>query len=107
MPKIIYVHPGGREQAIEVPAGSTVMQGAVNNLVAGIVGECGGNCICATCHVFIEPGQLALLAAISTEEHGVLEGTAVARRPNSRLSCQLTVEQAMDSLRVYLPERQT
>lgn len=106
MPKIIYVHPGGREQAIEVPAGSTVMQGAVNNLVAGIVGECGGNCICATCHVFIEPGQLALLDAISTEEHGVLEGTAVARRPNSRLSCQLTVEQGMDRLRVYLPERQ-
>lgn len=107
MPKIIYVHPDGRQQAINVPGGSSVMLGAISNLVEGIVAECGGNRICATCHVFIEPSQLALLPAMSEEEDAVLEGTAVERRPNSRLSCQIRVEESLEGLRVHLPERQT
>ena len=106
MATIIYIQADGRQQAIDVPMGDSVMQGAVTNLVDGIVAECGGNCICATCHVFVDPPQLALLAAMSPQEDATLEGTAVERRPNSRLSCQISVEESLDGLRVYLPERQ-
>jgi 2Fe-2S ferredoxin len=104
---IIYVPPDGREQAVDVPRGSSVMQGAVTALVEGIVAECGGNCICATCHVFVGPAQLVLLPAMSHEEDAMLEGTAVKRQPNSRLSCQISVEESLEGLRVHLPECQT
>ena len=107
MVTIIYVQPDGREQAIDAPKGNSVMQCAVTNLVAGIVAECGGNCICATCHVFVDPAQLARLPAMLPEENAMLEGTAVERRPNSRLSCQISVEESLEGLRVHLPERQT
>jgi 2Fe-2S ferredoxin len=107
MATIIYVQADGRQRAIDVPGGSSVMQGAITNRVAGIVAECGGNCICATCHVFVDPPQLALLPAMSPEEAAMLDGTAVKRRPNSRLSCQIRVEESLEGLRVHLPECQT
>ena len=107
MATIIYIQADGRQQAIDVPMGDSVMQGAVTNLVDGIVAECGGNCICATCHVFVDPAQLALLPAMSHEEDAMLEGTAVKRRPNSRLSCQIGVGESLEGLRVHFPERQT
>ena len=82
------------------------MQGATGNGIDGIVAECGGNCMCATCHVYVEPAQLALLPAISAEEDALLHGTAAERLPNSRLSCQIRVTPDLDGPVVYLPDRQ-
>jgi len=106
MPKITYVHPDGAREELEVAEGTSVMQAATSQGVEGIVAECGGNCMCATCHVYVEPSQLALLPAMSEEEDALLDGTASDREPNSRLSCQITVTQALDGLVVNLPERQ-
>ena len=58
MPTITYVEPNGMLHSIEVPVGLSVMQGAVNHSIAGIVAECGGACACATCHVYVDPGWL-------------------------------------------------
>ena len=106
MPKIIYVHTDGAREELEVAEGTSVMLGATSNGIDGIVAECGGNCMCATCHVYIEPSQLVLLPAMSEEEDALLDGTASDREANSRLSCQLSVTPAMDGLVVNLPERQ-
>ena len=106
MPKITYVHPDGAREELEAAEGASVMQAATAQGIDGIVAECGGNCMCATCHVYIEPSQLALLPAMSEEEDALLDGTASDREPNSRLSCQITVTQALDGLVVNLPERQ-
>lgn len=106
MPKITYVHPDGRSEALEVAEGTSVMQGATGNGLDGIVAECGGNCMCATCHVYVEPAQLALLPAMSEEEDALLDGAAAERRPNSRLSCQIKVGPPLDGLVVHLPDRQ-
>lgn len=106
MPKITYVHPDGRREAFEVAEGTSVMQGATGNGIDGIVAECGGNCMCATCHVYVEPSQLALLPAMSEEEDALLDGAAAERRPNSRLSCQIKVGPSLDGLVVQLPDRQ-
>ena len=103
MPKITYVHPDGAREELEVAEETSVMQAAT---AQGIVAECGGNCMCATCHVYVEPSQLALLPAMSEEEDALLDGTASDRGPNSRLSCQIAVTQALDGLVVNLPERQ-
>jgi 2Fe-2S ferredoxin len=106
MPKITYVHPDGAREELEAAEGASVMQAATARGIKGIVAECGGNCMCATCHVYVEPSQLALLPAMSEEEDALLDGTASDREPNSRLSCQITVTQALDGLVVNLPERQ-
>ena len=106
MPNIVFVHPDGASDELEVAEGTSVMQAATSQGIEGIVAECGGNCMCATCHVYVEPSQFALLPAVSEEEDALLDGTASDREPNSRLSCQINVAQALDGLVVELPERQ-
>ena len=55
MPRITYIQPNGEPKTVDVPAGTTAMEAAVDNDVAGIVAECGGACSCATCHVYVDP----------------------------------------------------
>ena len=55
MPKIHFIECAGREHLIEVSAGTSVMRAAVDNNVPGIDGDCGGECACATCHVYVDP----------------------------------------------------
>jgi 2Fe-2S ferredoxin len=106
MPKITYVHPDGAREVQDVAVGTSVMRGAILNGVDGIVAECGGEMMCATCHVYVEEPQLPLTPVQSDDEKAMLEFTASERRPNSRLSCQLVVTPEMDGLVVYLPESQ-
>ena len=106
MPNVTYVHPDDVREELDIAEGTSVMQAATSNGIDGIVAECGGNCMCATCHVYVEPSQLALLPPMSDAEDALLDGTASDREPNSRLSCQITVTPALDGLVVNLPERQ-
>ena len=106
MPVLTFVHPDGSRQQVEADDGGSVMQAAAAEGIEEILAECGGNCMCATCHVYVEPSQLALLPPMSEEEDALLDGTASDREPNSRLSCQIKVTQALDGLLVNLPERQ-
>ena len=104
MPKITYVHADNTREEIDVPVGTSVMRGAILNGIDGIVAECGGEMMCATCHVYVEEAQLPLTPAQSDDEKAMLEFTASERKPNSRLSCQLVVTPEMDGLVVHLPE---
>jgi len=104
MPVLTFVHPDGSRQPVEADDGGSVMQAATAEGIEEILAECGGNCMCATCHVYVEDAQLASLPAMSPDEDALLEGTAAPRRPNSRLSCQLP---AQEGLVLHLPDRQT
>lgn len=106
MPTVTYVNPDGSREDVDVAQGASVMQGAIRNGIEGIVAECGGNAMCATCHVYVDEDQLTLLPEITEEEDALLDGTASERRPNSRLSCQIPVTAELDGLVVQLPERQ-
>jgi 2Fe-2S ferredoxin len=106
MPKITYIQPTGARRDLELPVGLSVMQGAVGRGLDGIVAECGGNVMCATCHVYVEPDHIERLAPMSADEDALLEGTAAERRANSRLSCQIIVTAELDGLVVRLPARQ-
>jgi 2Fe-2S ferredoxin len=106
MPKITYVHPNGAQEVLDVAVGTSVMRAAILNGVDGIVAECGGEMMCATCHVYVEEPQLERTPKMSDDEGAMLEFTASERRPNSRLSCQLVVTPELDGLVVYLPETQ-
>jgi ferredoxin, 2Fe-2S len=107
MPKVIYVAADGTRRELDIPVGWSVMEGAVQNDVAGIVAECGGGCACATCHVIVSDEWAAKLAPVGPHENDLLECTAVAREPNSRLSCQLKMTAALDGITLQIPERQT
>lgn len=107
MPTITYIEFAGREHRVEVPVGASVMRGAVNNNIPGIDADCGGECACATCHVYVEDAWLAKTGTppAGSQEASMLSFAALAR-PNSRLSCQITVSEALDGLIVRLPEGQ-
>jgi 2Fe-2S ferredoxin len=105
MPKITYIDSDGTERVVEAEAGSTVMEAAIKNGVPGIEAECGGACACATCHVYVEEEWREKAGGPSPMEEDMLDfGYDV--RPNSRLSCQIKVTDALDGLRVSVPERQ-
>jgi 2Fe-2S ferredoxin len=107
MPRITYVEHNGTEHTIEVPVGRSVMQGAVDNNVPGIDADCGGECACATCHVYVDPAWLGItgLPAPGSAEASMLSFAAVTR-PDSRLSCQIPVTPGLDGLVVRMPEGQ-
>lgn len=106
MTQIRYVEPDGKHKIVDVDPGLSVMEGAVNNMIAGIEAECGGACICATCHVYVEEEWLPRLQTASATEVEMLEAVADERRPNSRLGCQIKVTPTLDGLVVHLPRRQ-
>jgi 2Fe-2S ferredoxin len=106
MPLIIYKAHDGSARSFEVPIGTTVMQGGVKNGVDGIIAECGGNCMCATCHVYVDPAWLGRLEPIGDTEDAMLESTAAERLSNSRLSCQIKVTAELDGLVVTTPDTQ-
>lgn len=106
MPKITYLQQDGSAHSFDVPTGMSVMEAALEGGVDGIVAECGGNLICATCHVYVDPEKLARLPGVLPDEEAMLGNTAAPREKNSRLSCQLRVDDDLDGLVVTVPEEQ-
>lgn len=105
MPNITYIEHNGTQHTVEVATGSNLMQGALDNLIEGIVAECGGCCVCSTCHCMIDPEWVKVTGQANTEEADLLE-VVDSREATSRLSCQVTVTDEMDGLIVRLPESQ-
>ena len=105
MAKITYVEHDGTEHVIDVKNGLSVMEGAVKNNIPGIDADCGGACACATCHVYVEESWLDKTGDRSAMEESMLD-FAEGVEPNSRLSCQIKVSDALDGLRVTMPESQ-
>lgn len=105
MPKVTYTEPDGNVVEIAANTGDSVMETAMRNGVRGMVAECGGSLSCATCHVFVRDDEVEALPAMEEMEDEMLWGTAVDRRENSRLSCQIRVTDDMD-LHVALPATQ-
>lgn len=105
MPTVTFIDHQGVERAVEATSGSTIMQAALDNLIDGIVAECGGSCACGTCHCYVDEAWLASLPPISKDETATLE-CALAVKSNSRLSCQVEITADMDGLVIRLPESQ-
>ena len=82
------------------------MLAATSHGIDGILAECGGNAMCATCHVYVDESWLGRLPAMGSEEDALLDGAAAERRPTSRLSCQIKLTPELDGLVLRLPDRQ-
>jgi len=104
--RVIFVHADGSQETHATACGETVMDCALDHGVRGIQAQCGGACICVTCHCYVAPTWFDRVSAAGTQELDMLE-YAWERAPNSRLACQIVLEAALDGLVVHVPERQS
>ncbi len=106
MPSITFVTHNRTEKTTSEPDGVSAMQAAQNAGIDGIVAECGGSMMCATCHVYVREPWAAKLPPMTATEHEMLTMTVSERRPSSRLSCQIVLSAALDGITLDLPEKQ-
>ena len=105
MPKITYNTHDNQTHTIDVQNGLTVMEGAIQNDIQGIDADCGGGMSCATCHVYVNDEWLDKLPIKEDGEEDMLD-MAFEPKKNSRLSCQLILEDSHDGIVVNLPSKQ-
>ena len=106
MPTSHVIRPDGSRRDVAASEGSSAMQAITSAGEAGIVAECGGSAMCATCHVYVDEAWADRLPAPLANELEMLECTAAERGATSRLSCQIRLSAALDGLVIRLPERQ-
>lgn len=107
MAKVSFYQNDGSVDVVDVEPSVSIMRAAVVNGVPGIVGECGGQAMCATCHVYVREEYLDGLPAIGEDEEEMLDCTAEPRDlTRSRLGCQLKAGEAFEDIEVDLPESQ-
>lgn len=105
MPTITYRDSNGVARSVDAAAGSTVMETAIRHGIPEILGECGGACACATCHVYVDDEWADAVGDPEPMEEDMLD-FALDVQPNSRLSCQIRVTAELDGLVVHTPARQ-
>ena len=105
MTKITYITHDSKTHEIDVQNGLTVMEGAIQNDIAGIDADCGGSMACATCHVYVKDEWFNKISSKTDGEDDMLD-QAYEPKKNSRLSCQIVVSDELDGLIVNLPEKQ-
>lgn len=105
MTKVTFIEANGTEHEVEARNERSLMQAAVQNGLPGIDADCGGQCLCATCHVILDDEWYAKLGAPSDDEEEMLSPTP-ERTATSRLSCQIQVTGELEGIRIQLPEFQ-
>ena len=106
MPKVTYIEFDGTAHTVDVAVGVTLMSAALDNGVPGIDGDCGGNCACATCHLYVDQMWWARIGEPrSATERDVL-GFTDSQQNTSRLGYQVEVTEQMEGLIVRLPRGQ-
>lgn len=99
----IAFHVRGEVTEVSASEGQSVMRAAVGADIPGIVGECGGDMSCATCHVHVAPEWCDRLPRPSGDEEDLLE-VVDDRTDCSRLSCQIAMSPDLDGLEVTVPQ---
>ena len=104
MPNVTFILPDESEVTVEALAGDSLMQTAVDNGIEEITADCGGCSSCATCHCFITPAWQGKVSPADDMEQALLETAIEDVQPNSRLSCQITLDDSLDGLVVKVPQ---
>ena len=105
MPRIIFIEHDQTIHEVTAENGVSVMEAAFDNSVPGIDADCGGQCACATCHVFINADWAVKIPAREEMEETMLE-LAEGVTEFSRLACQIQMHEGLDGVIVRLPEAQ-
>ena len=106
MAKITYHTHDNKTHTVDVQKGLTVMEGAIQKEVPGIDADCGGSMACATCHVYVDDKWFDKIPKAEDAEIDMID-MAFEPKKNSRLSCQIIVNEELDGLEVTTPAKQT
>lgn len=106
MPTVTLIAIDGTQHRFDARSGESLMLAALRAGVAGIAADCGGCLSCATCHVHVDEEWQPRLPAISPDEEAMLAMTAAERRPGSRLSCEIRLDETLDGFVAHLPPTQ-
>ncbi len=98
--KIVVTDQAGETHELEGLEGWRAME-VMRDWGMNIKAECGGACSCATCHVWVGEDWLSRLPRPSDDEEDLIFST-LDQRPNSRLSCQIILSDALDGLQLTL-----
>jgi len=104
MAKIHVTDAKGASHIVEAPNGESLMSALLNAGIEGILADCGGACACATCHCYIEGDGMNQVGEVNAIENVMLDSAATERRGNSRLSCQVDVNETLDGLQVTVAD---
>jgi 2Fe-2S ferredoxin len=103
MVRVVLVDDEG-ERVIDAVEGVSLMHALRDSGHSILVGECGGSCICASCHAYIDAKWLYLLPPASVNESQMLDAIELLRY-NSRLTCRIRVTPELDGMIVRLPRK--
>lgn len=106
MVKITFIEADGPQHVVEARPGLSLMETAVKNNVRGILGECGGNCACGTCRVYIDDPAWREKTGLRSDLEQSMIDYHDDRDPNARLGCQIKVSTALDGLVLRMPRSQ-
>jgi 2Fe-2S ferredoxin len=100
MPKIHVTNRSGEKSTLDAETGISVMENLRDNDYE-VDAICGGSCACATCHIYVDDTWLGKLTAIEADEEGLVSDEP-SYKPNSRLSCQIEMTDALDGIAVTI-----
>jgi ferredoxin, 2Fe-2S len=98
-----WIMPDGSRLTAEVPEGRNLMEAAVARNVPLVIGECGGNLSCATCHVQVDESWRDRAGGPGDFEDAMLDATEAERTEASRLSCQIKMTADLDGIVLHVP----
>ena len=101
MINIVVITRSGQEVGVAAEEGLSLMEALREAGLDELMALCGGNCSCATCHVYIDGSLGDHLPLLSSEEDELLDGTQ-HRNDLSRLSCQIPCTAELDGMRVTI-----
>ncbi|HEY9579338.1 MAG TPA: 2Fe-2S iron-sulfur cluster-binding protein [Rhizorhapis sp.] len=102
MTKVTFISADGQNRmVVDAQAGENLLDIAQAN-GQPLEGTCEGQMACSTCHVVVDSDDFARLPPASESEEDMLDLAAGATR-TSRLSCQIMLSEALDSLTVRIP----
>ncbi len=90
-----------------VEEGTSLMELGKQNDVAGIMGDCGGGCACATCHVYVQDEWFGKVGEPDDIEFAMLDMVSDVQRPTSRLGCQIKMKLELDGIEVTVAPSST
>jgi ferredoxin, 2Fe-2S len=96
MVQVTFLQSDGTSRVIEARVGEPLMFPARNAGVKGIVAECGGSAMCATCHCYVVSVADGALPPPRQDEADTIEFNANGPQDNSRLTCQIVVTAALE-----------
>lgn len=98
--KVTFVEENGTVKVEEGKPGQSLMELGRQNGIAGILGDCGGACACATCHVYVDPEWVEKTGKPDEVESEMLDMVSAVLKDNSRLGCQIKLRDDLDGLKV-------